>query len=133
MLKFIIGAVVGGLIVWVWMRRKGVMDSRLRGNDRKESGNDKGDSSASPQNDRKAGEKGEIINPEQVEKRQENLQRVLDLFKDHPQVTNEIVTGALGVSDATAVRYFDELEAQGKIEQVGSTGQKVYYKLPPSY
>jgi len=87
------------------------MDPRLRGDDRGER------------------EKGEIINPEQVEKRKENLEKVLDLFKDHPQMTNEIVTGALGVSDATAVRYFDELEKQGRIEQVGKTGQNVSYRL----
>ena len=36
---------------------------------------------------------------------------------------------ALGVSSRTAVRYLDELEKEGKVEQVGSIGHAVTYRL----
>jgi Fic family protein len=44
------------------------------------------------------------------------------------RITNNDVEGLLGVSDATATRYLDELEKSGKIRQVGNTGRGVYYE-----
>jgi len=44
------------------------------------------------------------------------------------QVTNNDVEKLVGVSDATAERYLDELEKEGKIRQVGKTGVSVYYE-----
>lgn len=35
----------------------------------------------------------------------------------------------LDVSDNTALKYLNELEAEGKIVQVGEAGPKVYYEL----
>lgn len=43
------------------------------------------------------------------------------------KITNEWVQSVLNVSDATAVRYLDELERAGLIKQMGETGQSVYY------
>lgn len=45
------------------------------------------------------------------------------------KITNNDVEKLLGVSDATATRYLDELEKQGKVKQVGKTGRSVYYQL----
>lgn len=45
------------------------------------------------------------------------------------KITNNDVEKLLGVSDATATRYLDELEKQGKVRQVGKTGRSVYYQL----
>lgn len=34
----------------------------------------------------------------------------------------------LGISDATAERYLNELEKEGKVRQVGGTGSGVFYE-----
>src|SRR3989344_2115843 len=72
--------------------------------------------------------KHKIINPAQMESRQENLEKILELLKQHDELTNDIVEKALGVSDATAERYLQELESQGKLTQVGQRGKYVIYK-----
>lgn len=45
------------------------------------------------------------------------------------QLSNSEIRKALGVSSRTAVRYMDELERQGKVEQVGKIGHTVTYRL----
>ena len=49
-------------------------------------------------------------------------------FDDHERVKNDDVQELLGVSDATATRYLDEMEKDGKIRQVGEAGRHVYYE-----
>jgi len=43
------------------------------------------------------------------------------------KITNDEVEKLLHVSDATATRYLSALEKEGKIKQVGKTGQGVVY------
>lgn len=43
------------------------------------------------------------------------------------RVSNNDIEKLLGVSDATATRYLDELEKEGKIHQVGTSGRSVFY------
>ena len=50
------------------------------------------------------------------------------MFEGQGRVANNDVEKALGVSDATATRYLDELEKQGLIRQVGKEGKYVYYE-----
>ncbi|MFH1759123.1 MAG: winged helix-turn-helix domain-containing protein [Patescibacteria group bacterium] len=45
------------------------------------------------------------------------------------RITNNEIEELLGVSDATATRYLDELEKNGDIVQKGATGRGVYYTL----
>lgn len=45
------------------------------------------------------------------------------------ELSNSDIREALGVSAKTAVNYLDELEREGKVEQVGNTGQSVKYRL----
>lgn len=99
MLKFILGLIVGGLIVKL-------LDSRLRGSD----------TASNP-------------NQEKIEQRQENLEKVLELARQNGGITNDDVEEALGVSDATAERYLQELEKAGKLVQVGGVGRAVRYRL----
>jgi hypothetical protein len=35
----------------------------------------------------------------------------------------------LGIPESTVTRYFDELEKEGKIKQIGKTGRDVAYEL----
>lgn len=66
------------------------------------------------------GKRGEIVN--------ENKQKVLELFNTKTGIANNDVEKLLGVSDATAERYLNELEKDGVIKQVGATGRNVYYE-----
>jgi|SRR3989338_5091839 len=61
-------------------------------------------------------------------KKRANLERVMELFGNKSEVSNADVRQVLGVSDATATRYFDELEKEGKVRQVGKTGRHVHYE-----
>lgn len=65
---------------------------------------------------------------EDAKKKKENLEKIRSLFAGRPRVANNDIEKLLGVSDATATRYLDELEKEGLIRQVGKTGKHVYYK-----
>jgi len=69
-----------------------------------------------------------VLVERQAEGKRENLAVVMELLEKQGKVTNDDVEKMLGVSNATAERYLDELEAEGKIKQVGKTGRSVYYE-----
>jgi predicted HTH transcriptional regulator len=56
--------------------------------------------------------------------------KIMEFFgtSSNRKVTNNDIEELLGVSDATATRYLDELEKEGLIKQVGKTGNAVYYE-----
>jgi len=56
-----------------------------------------------------------------------NLEKVRELIATSDRVTNDQVQQLLGVSDATAERYLNELEKEGIIKQIGAEGKGVYY------
>lgn len=66
---------------------------------------------------------------EQSKKKDENKERILEFLRNNEKVTNNDAERLLEVSDATATRYMDELEKEGKIRQIGNTGKYVYYVL----
>ena len=66
---------------------------------------------------------------EQSTKKAENKEGILEFLQNNKKVTNNDVEKLLGVSDATATRYLNELEKEGKVRQVGTTGKYVYYVL----
>jgi len=65
----------------------------------------------------------------QTRGKQENEEKILALFARQEAVSNNDVEKLLGVSDATATRYLSELEREGKVQQIGTTGRGVEYKL----
>ncbi len=65
---------------------------------------------------------------EDVKKKRENLEKAREFFAERDRVANDDIEKLLGVSDATATRYLDELEKEGLIRQVGKTGKHVYYE-----
>lgn len=101
MFNFILGLIIGGGVVWIVLKRGGPSTS---------SGSN-------------------IINPKQVEEKRENLEKVLELAREKRQISNDDVERTLDVSNATAERYLQELEEQGKLVQVGTTGRNVLYRL----
>ena len=56
-------------------------------------------------------------------------QKALAMIREKGDLSNSEIRKALGVSSRTAVRYLDELEKEGKVEQVGKIGQGVTYRL----
>jgi predicted HTH transcriptional regulator len=74
------------------------------------------------------GEKGNLIE-KQAEEKKLNLEAILGLMESgNEPLTNDHVKQMLGIPESTVTRYFDELEKEGKIRQVGKTGRNVFYE-----
>lgn len=60
----------------------------------------------------------------------ENMAKLKDYLakETYGEISNGDVRKLLNVSDTTACRYLNDLEAEGLIKQIGSDGPKVYYK-----
>jgi len=69
---------------------------------------------------------GTFLNTQSLTKNKRKRQ-ILTLFIDQEEITNNDVESLLKVSDATATRYLDELEKEGRIQQIGTKGRSVYY------
>jgi len=65
----------------------------------------------------------------QAKKKVENEEKILEFLQNNERVANNDIEKMLGVSDATATRYMNELEKEQKVRQVGKTGNAVYYVL----
>ncbi len=63
----------------------------------------------------------------QMEQKIENKQKILAFVQEHGKIQNNDVEKLAGVSNATAERYLDELEKEGKLTQHGTIGQSVFY------
>ncbi len=66
---------------------------------------------------------------EQSAKKAENKQKILEFLQTNGKIQNNDVEKLAGVSNATAERYLDELEKEGKLTQHGTIGQAVFYTL----
>jgi Fic family protein len=66
---------------------------------------------------------------EQQEEKERNKKAILDLLETQGQLTNNHVEQMLDIPESTITRYFDELEKEGKVRQVGKTGHAVFYTL----
>jgi len=73
-------------------------------------------------------EKGDLIS-EQTKQKAENKQKILAFVQEHGKIQNNDVEKLAGVSNATAERYLDELEQEGKLTQHGVIGPNVFYTL----
>ncbi len=68
----------------------------------------------------------------QTEQKNTSKRQILEVLERRQsgevvEITNDDVEELLDVSDATATRYLSELEDEGKLRQVGTTGKSVYY------
>lgn len=79
--------------------------------------------------------RGAVLIAERTKKKSKNKESILIFFgqTQDGKMTNNDVEKLLGVSDATATRYLDELESEGKVRQIGKTGSGVYYVLNGDY
>ena len=102
----IFGAIAGGLAVGFWMWRGISSIKTMHGQ----------------------GEKPEPLIKRQAREKEENKRSTLGILETQTPLTNNHIEQLLGISDATATRYLDELEKEGLIRQVGKTGKHVYYE-----
>jgi len=70
--------------------------------------------------------KSAVETASQKEARKESA---LALLRERGELGNSEIRAMLGVASRTAVRYLDELEAEGKVEQIGKIGHSVTYRL----
>ncbi len=70
-----------------------------------------------------------FVNKERFSLKERRKSMLLKHLKDRGELTNSEAQELLGVSDSTVTTYFDELEQEGEVVQVGKTGRGVYYTL----
>lgn len=68
------------------------------------------------------------LNETRRQQAEEAKKAVLKMFEEKEEVANDEVQEKLGVSDATATRYLEELEKEGMVEQIGDRGRSVKYR-----
>jgi len=61
--------------------------------------------------------------------KEEYKQKMLAYLAQHKKARNNDFEKILGIADSTVTKYLQELENEGKVEQVGGTGAHVYYQL----
>jgi len=66
-------------------------------------------------------------NIEMQEKKEMAKQKILEMLAGKDKISNKEVAKELGVSRNSVINYFDELEKEGKVKQVGKTGRNVFY------
>lgn len=65
----------------------------------------------------------------QHDQKQDRKEKILSILRGKEGVANNEIEKTLGVTDTTATNYLQELEREGKIEQVGERGRFVSYRL----
>ena len=95
---FIIGIIIGALVVWFWVGRglKSRGDSKLIEMKRKQ--------------------------------KQETKKNILAMLENKQRISNNEVEQALKIPNSTVERHLDELEHEGVLRQVGKIGRDVYYE-----
>lgn len=64
-----------------------------------------------------------------VSKQEERLKQGLEYLRKNQEITNEQYRELVGVSQSQATRDLETLEQEGMIEQLGTSGPDVKYKL----
>ena len=65
----------------------------------------------------------------QIEQKSANKQKILTFVQEHGEIRNNDVEKLVTVSNATAERYLNELEKEGRLTQHGAIGKNVFYTL----
>ena len=120
---FLLGIVLGAGVIWLVMKKRvGELEIDLKRTEK---------------------EKEEVLrqardsailgiadfNRKTQEIKENRKQGILNELEKLNKIKTNQVADFLEVSRATAFRYLEELEQEGKIEQIGTTGRGVEYKL----
>ncbi|GEM_PF-2055432 len=131
-LIFLFGAVVGGVVVWV-ATKKGARSLGVTRDDRSGNDNETEILRLRPQDDgggddNKGGGAGVGLIERQKQEKEANKRAILGLLETQGPLINNHVEQMLGIPESTVTRYFEELEHEGLVRQVGKTGPGVYYE-----
>lgn len=69
-----------------------------------------------------------LANAKIQEAKRKKLDKIMAKLSEKGRITNDEVEKLLRVSDATATRYLQALEKEGKVKQTGKTGMAVFYE-----
>lgn len=110
----LVGIFIGSAIVWFLTRKKvSELEKRLQ----------EVEETQKSENPLKA------FSQKQQEEKERRKVKILELLQKQETITNNDVEKMLGVSDATATNYLQELEDENKIDQIGERGRFVSYRL----
>ncbi|MEX0931844.1 MAG: HTH domain-containing protein [Candidatus Paceibacterota bacterium] len=65
----------------------------------------------------------------QITRKNENKEKAFIFIQERGSVSNEEIRSHLGVARRTVVKYMNELEKEGRVEQIGDAGRGVLYRL----
>jgi Fic family protein len=65
-------------------------------------------------------------NAQRKEIKEKNKEKIMNMFKEKGRIVNQEVQRALKISNATTIRYLDELEKESKITQKGKNIETYY-------
>jgi len=76
----------------------------------------------------KSDNKMAVLMEKRSEDKEKSKQKIMDFVRQNGRVDNDDVERNLGVANATAERYLDELEKEGRLRQIGDKGKGVFYE-----
>ena len=129
---FILGMAVGAGAAWFFIRRKIKEVERELKRTEKERGEEQ---TLLRSCELRTGKEESVVsgiadfNRRLREIKEERKRKILGELEKQGKIKTNEVADLLEVSRATAFRYLEELEQEGKIEQIGATGRGVEYKL----
>lgn len=114
-LYLLIGLILGAGIVWVWQKNK-----------TKKPAGDLGPVASEESEAEAIGGGLAEFNQKIQEKKDKQKAKIMAALQEKGKITNDEVQALIDVSDATATRYLDELEQEGKIIQQG-VSKSIFY------
>lgn len=97
---FIFGVIVGGVVVYIFMRWKFFAPVQSK----------------------------ESLIARQAREKAADKEAMVGLLETQGPMMNNHFEQMLGIPESTVTRYLDELEKEGKVRQVGTTGRQVRYE-----
>lgn len=120
-LIFLLGIIIGAGVVWMIMRKKNKeLEIDLKRMEKEK------------QEEERVASGLADFNSKMQEIKENNKQKILKQLAEQGKIQTNEVADILEVSRATAFRYLEELEKEGKIKQIGTFGKNVKYILNAS-
>jgi predicted HTH transcriptional regulator len=63
------------------------------------------------------------------ERKEKIKTEIIEIIKEKSKISRSEIIEKMKISTTSAVRYFDELEQENKIKQIGKTGKNTHYTL----
>lgn len=119
MVDLIFILIILGLFIWIWILQRKV----------KELKKEVGRVEHEKQEEENIASGLEEFNQKIQAIKQQRKQKIVKELKEKKKIQADHVADLFKVSRTTAFRYLEELEQEGKIEQVGAFGPNVHYQI----